>query len=373
MTEQTTIALIGLGGYGEQYLSHILKGGLEPDARLVAGIDVVPERSAFAPDLAAAGIPIYPDLETFYRKAGADLVIVAAPIHLHVPLSIAALSHGSNVLCEKPLCALEEEGERLIAAEKTSGKIVAIGYQWSFSDAVEELKKDIQSGLFGKAQEMKTLVLWPRNRSYFTRNSWAGRVRTDTGDWVLDSPINNAAAHFLHNMLFLFGKEPHTAAQPTEIQAELFRANPIENYDTAAVRMRTEPGTVLRMYVSHTIREVSGPRFSARFTDATLDFGSDHKIIARFADGREKEYGNPDKEPFSKLRRTIEAIRGGRTVPCGPTTALAHTRCVNRIQGIPVIDFPKERIRIDRIGEDSLFWVDGLAEEYERRYRSDEF
>ena len=40
-------------------------------------------------------------------------------------------------------------------------KIVAIGYQWSFSDAIQKLKADVIAGIFGKPRRLKTLVLWP--------------------------------------------------------------------------------------------------------------------------------------------------------------------------------------------------------------------
>ena len=40
-------------------------------------------------------------------------------------------------------------------------------------------------------------------------------------------------------MLYVLGKTPDTSAQPHSVTAELYRANPIENYDTAAIRCTT--------------------------------------------------------------------------------------------------------------------------------------
>ena len=37
-------------------------------------------------ELRAAGIPIFPSLESFYQNKTAELVIISAPIHLHAPL-----------------------------------------------------------------------------------------------------------------------------------------------------------------------------------------------------------------------------------------------------------------------------------------------
>jgi predicted dehydrogenase len=269
---------------------------------------------------------------------------------------------------EKPLCATVEEGERLRSAVKASLKIVSVGYQWSFSEAVGSLKRDIISGSLGAPLELRTLVLWPRKISYYKRNSWAGRIKTDSGAWVLDSPLNNAAAHFLHHMLYVLGSDAHSALVPEEIRGELYRANDIENYDTAAIEMKTKSGALLRMYVSHAVPYERGPRFSFRFENATVTYGEDKRIVARFKDGREKVYGDPDQEYFAKIRRTIDAIRTGVPVPCDAETALAHTYCVNRIQEFPVQPFPQEKIRIQNLEDDSLVWVEGLAEELEQRY-----
>ena len=49
------------------------------------------------------------------------------------------------------------------------------------------------------------MVSFPRPLSYFKRNDWAGHLRTPAGEDVLDSPLNNATAHYLHNMLYVLG------------------------------------------------------------------------------------------------------------------------------------------------------------------------
>ena len=43
----------------------------------------------------------------------------------------------------------------MAASQNQSGKRVAIGYQWSFSQAIQQLKKDILDGVFGKARRLR--------------------------------------------------------------------------------------------------------------------------------------------------------------------------------------------------------------------------
>src|SRR5207249_2746382 len=122
----------------------------------------------------------------------ADLVVVCTPPQLHSLHVCLALEHHSHVLCEKPLCVTPDQARQMLAARDRAGKDVTIGYQWSLADAIQRLKSEILSGVFGKPRRLRTLVLWPRDETYYRRNRWAGRVRDADGNWILDSPVNNA-------------------------------------------------------------------------------------------------------------------------------------------------------------------------------------
>src|SRR5690606_33552608 len=100
---------------------------------------------------------------------------------------------------------------------------------------------------------------WPRSSAYYSRNAWAGRVRL-AGEWVLDSPVSNAFAHFLMLALFWAGRTAEAAAEPTEIDAELYRAGSIESFDTASLRLQTGEGVEILFYGSHAGQEEVVPQ-----------------------------------------------------------------------------------------------------------------
>ena len=367
--KEVTVALVGIGGYGEFYANRLLNSADAHDVRFVAAIDPQPNRSAYWDALQAARIPIYDDLEAFYRVAMADLVVIAAPIHLHAPFTCQALSQGSNVLCEKPLCATLEEAQSMAAAEKQAGRFVAIGYQWSFSEPIQALKHDILDGAFGRPLRLKTKTLWPRPASYFRRNDWAGRIRTAGGQWVLDSPANNATAHYLHNMFYVLGERRESSARPVTVQAELYRANPIENYDAAAIRIVTEAGTEILFYTAHPVKEEIGPAMHFAFERGTVDHVRHQgSVQARFRDGRTKRYGDPDAGVELKLWQAVDAVRTGAPVACGIDAALSHTLCINAAQASHITPFPQEMLRREERAGDHLIWVEGLQSAFEACY-----
>lgn len=368
---KTTIALVGIGGYGQVYLADLLNAAPEREIELVAGIDPYPEGCAMLPVLQEAAVPIYPTLEAFFAASRADLVIISAPIHQHAPLTRLALANGAYVLCEKPLAGSLEDAESMRKAERAAGKPVAVGYQWSFSDATLALKRDILAGKLGQPLRAKTITLWPRAHSYFRRNRWAGRITAEDGSAVLDSPLNNATAHYLHHMLFLLGDRLETAAHPQTVDAHLWRANNIENYDTAALLVQTHSGVEVLFSTTHAVIEQHGPLMEMEFADAVVTYPTEsYTFQARYHDGQIVDYGSPDASASNKLWTTIDVLRGGGVLPCGIETALPHLECVVAAQQQPIQSFPAGRVQHTPIGEsDAITWVDGLGEEMLAAYR----
>lgn len=366
MSNAISLALVGIGGYGNGYVNALLDSPNPDGFRLVAGIDPSPSTCQRLAELRSRDVPIYPSLEAFHAAGRAELVIISSPIQFHARQTVAALAQGSHVLCEKPLCATLDEAKQMREARDAAGKLVAIGYQWSFGKAVQELKADILAGRLGAAKRLRCLTLWPRDEQYYKRNAWAGAARDPQGNWVLDSPVNNACAHHLHNMLYVLGPAVDQSAKPALLVAELYRANEIGNYDTAALRCRTGDGVELLFLTSHACAVSRGPIFSYEFEKATVDFvdGPGSTIAAHFHDGTERTYGPPIEARDRKLWMTMDDIRHGTRTVCGIEAASAHTQCVWAAhQSQPKIaEFPSDCVQVSGDAGKRKTSVSGLPE-----------
>jgi predicted dehydrogenase len=346
MKEPVSIVLVGIGGMGAVYLTALLEKGPGGSSRLAGAVDPQPHRSPHLAALHRLGTPIFDSLEDFYRRRRADLAIVSSPIQFHSRQTILALAQGSHVLCEKPPAATIQEVRWMIEAEKEAKKWVAVGYQWSSSAAIQELKSDIQAGLYGRPKRLKCLYLWPRDETYYRRNDWAGKQKDAQGRWILDSPANNAMAHDLHNMFYILGEKRETSVSPVRVEAELYRAHDIENFDTAAIRCWAGAGVEILLFVSHATAVDTGPVLSYEFERGAVEAaGRDADIKGRYAGGV-KSYGSPDREPLQKMEDAIEAVTGGTRPACGLEAAMSQTLCLNGAQdAMPVItDFPAELV-----------------------------
>lgn len=367
------LALVGAGGFGHFYLQALAEASDAHQVSLVGVVDPTIGDTPLANELASADIPIYANMDALFASEKVDLTAIAAPIHYHKYYTMTALNHGSHVLCEKPLCATIQDAYELAAAQDNADRFVAVGFQWSFSAAIQALKRDMIAGIFGKPIRAKSIVLWPRPAAYYARNNWAGVMRSDDGRWVLDSPVSNATAHYLHNLFFLLGDTLQTSAEPADIQAELYRVNPIQNCDTAALRCMTRSGVEILYYTSHAIPETEGPTFTLEFEEATVTYTTSGggqsvagPIVARSHSGTEKVYGDPFADQAEKIWQCADAVRNGTTPACDINAAIPHVCAVNGMHEsmATIQSFPQELVR----KRDDLTWVEGLQDALNRCY-----
>ena len=384
--KQIRIALCGIGGYARLYTNYILD---RQDERIipVGAVEPFPEGCPRLAELQEAGIPVYASLEELYAEQKPDLTVIATPIQCHTPQILTALANGSHVLCEKPLCADAKDIEILREASRKAEKFVFIGYQWSYSDTILGIKKDILADRFGKCLEMKSIILWPRDLAYYRRGSgWAGKIALDDGTPVYDSIANNATAHYLHNMLFLLGADGQ-AAMPENICGELLRANDIENFDTCKVDMIMPGGAKVHFMASHAVETNMNPTFHFRFEKADVyysqndtplsrsvmpeDYTEYGQAVAVTADGERISYGNPFANDLHKLETAIDAaLRGDtREFPCGIEAASVHTRVITWLQQNETV---RNIAESRQVRTEAKVYVPGLGEAMLECYRHPE-
>ena len=371
MSPPVNLALVGINGYGAFYVDALLNDPRFADVRLAAVVDPAAHRCRRLDELLTRGCRVHPSLASLLATTpDLDLLAIAAPTHLHARMTCAALAHGANVLCEKPLAGSFADALAIAEVHRTSPAFAAIGYQWSFSAPIQHLKRDVMAGLLGQPLRMRSIASYPREQAYFTRNDWAGRVVTAKGDVVNDSPVNNATAHFLHNMLYILGPTRETSAVPARVQAELYRANAIDNFDTAALRCETSDGVEILFYTTHAEARAIGPESVLEFTDATVSYDRTDggRFIARFTDGRVKDYGNPDHDRRQPLVQCVEAVRTGDRIACGVEAAIAQTICIAAASCSPIVNFPAALHRIVSAAEGPMISIDGLGDALTRSY-----
>lgn len=329
------LAVVGIGGYGWELAQEILRGADEVGCRLVGAADVrfdsYPDR---AEALTSAGAELFAEAQGMFDalRGRCDGVYIATGIPSHAALTIAAAEAGCHVHLEKPPAATVQEVDQMLAALDRAGRFCLVGFQGVHGTDIRLVEERVASGRVGRVKSLACHAGWPRDRAYYGRNGWAGRLRV--GDaWALDGPAMNALAHQITHMLLLASPEAGRLATPTSVRAELYAAGFATSHDTAAIEIRTAEGPTAWFLASHCTETSSGPIIemdceggrvvwhmwqggTITYADGTTepvegDAGSGRpRMIANFVDAVRAGDGSLLRCPLAETRKFILALDG---------------------------------------------------------------
>jgi len=183
------VGIIGLGESGQVHAAAVRRSDT---ARLVAVADTRPDLLA---PFQAPGVRGYTDAGDLIADPRIGTVCVCLPHHLHLPVALAAIRAGRNVLVEKPLANSVGEGQQLVDAAAAAAVALGVSHNQIFYAPHAEAKRLIDAGAIGRPVLIRLrLGMGPR-----------------FGDWR-DSPglnggglLADAGVHRLYLALHFFG------------------------------------------------------------------------------------------------------------------------------------------------------------------------
>jgi len=341
-------AIFGISGFGRTHYRLLLEahhaGQLEATAAVVINPEETQEQIA---ELKKIGCRIYgSSTELWDAEPGIDFCMIPTSICSHALYVEEALRKGSHVFVEKPFTATVDDGERLNVLARELGKTVLVGFQDCYSPDIRDMKERILAGEFGSILRARCICSWPRALEYFRRNNWAGRIRCDDG-WVLDSPLNNAASHFLMLMLFLSGETVSSVAEPAWLEGELLRIQPIESFDSASIRLATTRGVDVFYILTHSAGQTVQPKIRMDGTDGWIEWSHCHRMSWSGKQGSGEVNLIPVDVLYANMMATILGTVRGEPGYWGISgeQALQHTRVINALHDFcPIVDVPRDRI-----------------------------
>ena len=190
-TRPMDLAIIGCGAVtAGLYRGALKKLESRGIARVVALVDPSTERSgALGRDFRAARA--FTTTDQAFAQTRPELTIVASPAGRHAEHAAAAFAAGSHVLCEKPMTVAASDGERMLAASRDAGRVLAVGMVRRMFPCLAEARAVLASGVLGDQLRFvyrEGLVYsWPVSTdAAFRRSTAGGGVLTDFGSHVLD-------------------------------------------------------------------------------------------------------------------------------------------------------------------------------------------
>jgi predicted dehydrogenase len=143
--KQINVGIIGAGLIGDKRAAVILNNR---ESKLVGIAD---------PDFARAkafgekyGVEAYSQWKELLKRVDLDAVIIAVPNAFATPIVLAALAAKKHVLIEKPFGVTAKESSAMLAAAKKSKKVLKVGFNHRFHEAIIKAHEIFENGGIGK-------------------------------------------------------------------------------------------------------------------------------------------------------------------------------------------------------------------------------
>lgn len=272
------------------------------------------------------------------HPSGIDAVAIVTPNHLHTPVARAFLTHGIDVICDKPLAPTLAEALQLIDAQKDTDLVFGVTYPYAAYSMVRQARAMVRAGELGDLRQIHV--------EYF--QEFAATIIADAGDkspWRIDPArtggsftTGDIGTHAVHLACFV-------SDQPvTRVRADFHvSGEPKDLEDTAFCQMRfgEVPGTL--MVSQAAVGNQCGLRLRIFGTKAALDWNQekgDELIVTPFdAPAQHYQSGfagglHPEARRFARMPRgcpegileawanlytelglAVEARRTGRALP----------------------------------------------------------
>ena len=194
-------ALIGCGRIAVNHIKAALNNKLD----IVAVRDVLPE--AMETLLAKHGlekdasIKRYTDYQQLLTENDLQLVSIATESGLHAQIALDCIDAGVNVIIEKPMAMNMADAEEIIRRSEAKGVKVSACHQNRFNIAVQETRRALEAGRFGKLSHGSIHVRWNRNRGYYDQAPWRGTWAQDGGC------LMNQCIHGIDLLRWMMGDE----------------------------------------------------------------------------------------------------------------------------------------------------------------------
>lgn len=194
-------ALIGCGRIATNHVKAVLNNGLE----FAAVCDV--DQQQMENLLAKHGlekdhfIARYTDYRKMVEEVQPELVGIATESGVHAQIALYCIDHGVNCIIEKPIAMSMKDADEIVRRSEEKGVKVSACHQNRFNIAVQETRKALEAGRFGKLSHGSVHVRWNRNKSYYDQAPWRGRWASDGG------ALMNQCIHGIDLLRWMFGDE----------------------------------------------------------------------------------------------------------------------------------------------------------------------
>lgn len=320
MTDQTKIAVIGLGGVAQLiHLPNLLKIS---NATVTAVAEINKNRlNTISEKFNIKGR--YTDYKELLVADDCDAVIIATPTSTHKDIAIDCLKAKKSILVEKPLARTHDEAKLILAAAKKYKEKLMVGMNLRFRPDAMLLRSLLSSGEIGEPFYVK--CGWIRRQSstqkWFTKKTESGGgVIIDLGILLLDLSLwllNYPSVHSISTKNFNHNTKN---VEDTSVSFIKFINSSIISMETSWSLVLERDEFYVNIYGTKGYATLNPFRVYKKLEDQTMDLtpSQPESPLALFR-----------KSYFNELKSFIGAVRGLNPVFSSGEEALSRMHIID--------------------------------------------
>ncbi|MFR9310667.1 Gfo/Idh/MocA family protein [Hydrogeniiclostridium mannosilyticum] len=174
-------------------------------------------------ELTGSRPPVFAGYREALDAVRPDVCVIATESGLHAEIARACIAQGRHVLVEKPVALSTADAEAMVREAEAKGVTLGVCHQNRFNPPVQELRRALDAGRFGRLVNGTARILWNRTMPYYEQAPWRGTWAQDGGT------LMNQCIHGIDLLQWSLGGEPETVMAMTgnflrDIEAEDFGA-----------------------------------------------------------------------------------------------------------------------------------------------------
>lgn len=278
------VGIIGASFARQAYLPAF---ALIPEARVVALASERIERAEAAAE--PYGIDyVTNDWQEMLENQPLDLVCIATPTVLHLPMTLAALAKGANVLCEKPTAMNASEARTILDAARQSRRIHMINHELRFNPTRARIADMIHGGEMGQIHHVNISNI---------SSAWADPTSRPKGDWWSDIDFGGGrlganGSHQVDLLRWWLGEPKAVFGQALTIVPDRIDSSTGERWTATAddlchFTLEMQTGALVQVFISSVAAHDKGNLTQIFGSKGTLDLSNSDEIL-RFSKAGEK-------------------------------------------------------------------------------------
>ena len=228
MTEKFRFGIIGCGVISPIHAAAI---NSLPDAKLVAVVDVTPEKAEKLAQQYQA--KAYTDINEMLTNEQLDIVDICTPSGMHGEHAIMAMRAGCHVIVEHPMAITHERIAEMLEVQRATSRQLAVISQHRFDEASQQVKKLLEEKALGRLVLGNAAIPWWRSQQYYDSGAWRGTWALDGGGTLMNQSI-----HSIDILQWLMGRVKTIKAYTDTL------VHTMETEDVAVAVLRFENGAL---------------------------------------------------------------------------------------------------------------------------------